>query len=161
MIRTKSRENISYWLLSIIFALVFCIELIPQGNKGDGILILKNGVVAKSIPSKPYFTSNQTICWNAFDFENDIVEIRHNGGDDGVSIHVNLIHEGVSTKLLFGSNADIDWITLDSGPIRSSPDASDGLYCQVAKEAAHAIKIQNGKIIESECKPDIISEYYK
>ena len=161
MIRTKSRENISYWLLSIIFALVFCIELIPQGNEGDGILILKNGVVAKSISSKPYFTSTVTICWNAFDFENDVVEIRHNGGEDGVSIHVNLIYEGVSTKLLFGSNANIDWITLDSGPISSSPKASDGLYCQAAKEAAYAIKIQNGKIIESECKPDITSEYYK
>ena len=122
---------------------------------------MKNGVIASAIPSKPYFTSTQTICWNAFDFENDIVEIRHNGPNDGVRIRVNLIYEGVSTKLLFGKKGTTLWITLDTGPISSDSDASNGLYCQAAKEAAHAIKIQNGKIIESECKPDIISEYYK
>ena len=106
-------------------------------------------MTASSIPSQPGFTSAVTTCWNDFNFKNDIVELRHNGGGDGVSIHVNLIKEGVSTKLLFGSNANIDWITLDNGPITS--DAKDGLYCIAAREAAYAVRIQKGNIIESQC----------
>ena len=111
-------------------------------------MILRNGVTARSIPSQSGFTSSVTTCWNDFNFKNDIVELRHNGGGDGVSIHVNLIKEGVSTKLLFGSNANIDWVILDNGPITSG---TDGLFCIAAREAAYAVKIRKGNIIQSQC----------
>ena len=145
--------------------IAFCIELIPQGNEGDGILILRNDVVESTIRSRPHFTSTQKTCWNDFDFENDIIELRYNGCNDAVTFHVNLINEGVSTKLLFGLNADIDWIALDSD-YNWGAYGDDGLYCIAHAEAAHAIKIQNGKIIESECVkprsiPEIKREYSK
>ena len=89
----------------------FCIEVTPEGtNSGDGILVLRNGVVAGSIPSKPDFTETRKFYFGDFDFKNDIIELRHNGGNDGTTIHVDLIDQAVSTRVLFGSNADIDWI---------------------------------------------------
>ena len=111
---------------------------------------MKNDVVEATIPAKPNFTSTRKTCWDDFYFQNDIVEIRHNGGDDGVSIKVNLINQGVSTKLLFGSNADIDWIILDSDQ-NDGNYGDDGNWCLSSNEAAYAVKIQNGQIIQSQC----------
>ena len=151
----------TFFYIDYILFIAFCIELIPQGNDGDGILILKNGVVESSIRPKPHFASTQTTCWNDFDFQNDIVELRHIGGNDGVSFHVNLIKEGVAKKMLFGSNADIDWIVLDSD-LNGGNYGDDGFYCLALKEAAYAIKIKNGNLIESECvKPVFISKCYQ
>ena len=115
---------------------------------------MRNGVVAGSIPSKPDFTETRKFYFGDFDFKNDIIELRHNGGNDGTTIHVDLIDQGVSTRLLFGSNADIDWIRLDSD--FSDPQFQyDGWFCTATREGAYAIKIQNGIIIESECiKPE-------
>ena len=85
---------------------------------------------------------------------NDIFEIRHNGGDDGASIHVSIVDEGTRTDLLFGPNADLDSITMDSSSVWSAVahiPGRDGNYCLKESEAASSIKFQNGVIIESEC----------
>ena len=128
----------------------YCIEVIPEGNGGDELLILQNDQVRLTIPDHPDFTETQTVCFDSFDLENDIFEIRHNGPTtkDGVSIHVNLNYQDVTTQLLFGPNADLDFITLDAS---SGPSSIDGWYCKPEHEAAGTVKIQNNAIIESSC----------
>ena len=126
----------------------YCIEVIPEGNGGDEILILQNDQVRLTIPPHPNFTETQTVCFDSFDLENDVFEIRHNHGPngphDGVSIHVNLNYRDVTTQLLFGQNADLDHIILDSS-------FNDGWWCRPDSEATGTVKIQNSAIIESIC----------
>ena len=128
----------------------YCIEVIPEGNGGDELLILQNDQVRLTIPD--YFTETQTVCFNSYNLENDIFEIRHNGPNDGVSIHVNLNHGDVTTQLLFGPNADLDFITMDALLNGGATLMSvDGWYCRPEHEATGTIKIQNNAIIESSC----------
>ena len=92
-------------------------------------------------------------CFNKNDdpnVANDIFEIRHAGGNDGTSIHVSIIDEETREDLLFGQNADIDYIIID-GPSDSSGTGLDGFMCYDDREATSSLKIQNGVIIESEC----------
>ena len=70
---------------------------------------------------------------------NDIVELR-SGGWDAVTISVNLIHNGTTTRLRFGENEDLNEMSMDSFN-----------KCSVNREVAVAIKIQNGVIIKSPC----------
>ena len=125
----------------------YCIEVRPRGNTGNEILILQNDQVNFTIPAR--FGETQTACFDSFDLQNDIFELRHNGPGDGVSIFVNLIQGEVTTPLFFGTNADVDWVMMDNSidPIRSD----DGLYCMQLREAARSVKIQNNIIIESSC----------
>ena len=88
-------------------------------------------------------TEDYSRCFDKNDYPNvanDIFEIRA-GGDDGIGIHVSIIDEETRKDLLFGQNAGIDFITIDS----------NGNYCYDDREAAASIKIQNGAIIESKC----------
>ena len=98
-------------------------------------------------------TEDYSRCFDKNDYPNvanDIFEIRHAGGDDGTGIHVSIIDEETRKDLLFGQNADIDFIIIDSS-IGSTPTGKDGNYCYDDREGAASIKIQNGAIIESEC----------
>ena len=98
-------------------------------------------------------TEDYSRCFDKNDYPNvanDIFEIRHAGGDDGTGIHVSIIDEETRKDLLFGQNADIDFIIIDSS-IGSSQTGTDGNYCYDYREGAASIKIQNGAIIESEC----------
>ena len=63
------------------------------------------------------------------------------GGDDGVAVNVNIDNAGTKTKLLFGSNVDLESVRIDG----------DTLSCTQTEETAYAIKIQNGVIIKSQC----------
>ena len=96
-------------------------------------------------------------CFNKNDepnVANDIFEIRHASGNDGASIHVSIVDEGTRTDLLFGPNADLDSITMDSSWVWAAVahiPGRDGNYCLEGSEAASFIKFQNGAIIESEC----------
>ena len=119
----------------------YCIEVIPQGNEGNSILILRNDQVVDITPGLPNFKTSHKICFENFDQQNDILELRHSGGNDGVTISVNLIYQGVTSQLLFGLKADLTWIKIDG----------DGLKCKKDVEAAYTLRILNGKIIESEC----------
>ena len=119
----------------------YCIEVIPQGNQGNSILILQNGQVVDITPGLSNFENNHLICFEDFDLQSDIFELRHSGGNNGVTISVNLIYQGVTSQLLFGIQADLTWIKIDG----------DGLQCKTDVEAAFTLRIKNGKIIESEC----------
>ena len=105
------------------------------------------------------FFSDFTRCFNKNDepnVANDIFEIRHASGNDGASIHVSIVDEGTRTDLLFGPNADLDSITMDSSSVWAAVahiPGSDGNYCLEGSEAASTIKFQNGVIIESQCFP--------
>ena len=97
-------------------------------------------------------TEDFSRCFDKNDYPNvanDIFGIRA-GGDDGIGIHVSIIDEETRKDLLFGQNADIDFIIIDSS-IGSSQTGTDGNYCYDYREGAASIKIQNGAIIESKC----------
>ena len=119
----------------------YCIEIIPGPNSGDSLSILKNDEYVGRTPAKRSFIKSHNQCFNSFDVENDILELKR-GGDDGVEISVNLVNNGIISKLQFGRNADLDLIEIDS-----SHDA-----CGESFESANAIRIQNGVIIKSACQ---------
>ena len=102
---------------------------------------MRNDQVVDITPGLPNFKTSHKICFENFDQQNDILELRHSGGNDGVTISVNLIYQGVTSQLLFGLKADLTWIKIDG----------DGLKCKKDVEAAYTLRILNGKIIESEC----------
>ena len=104
-------------------------------------MILRNDQVVDITPGFPNFVNNHQICFDNFDLQNDIFELRHSGGNNGVTISVNLIYQGVTSQLLFGLDADLSSIKIDG----------DGLKCKINVEASYNLRILNGKIIESEC----------
>ena len=119
----------------------YCIEVIRKGSDhGDAILVLKNDQIIDTIPGQNFVDIHLT-CLNHFDFENDILQLRHSGGTDGVMIHVNLINKGETQKLLFGKNANLDWFFIDSYHAN----------CHENVETTKEIQIKNGFIIKSEC----------
>ena len=117
----------------------YCIELNPE-DKGEAIDILKNDEIVDTTPAFDEFVASHLTCFDSFDLEHDIFELR-NGGVDGVSLAINLINGDVSTSLKFGFNGDLTKITIDGNQ----------LYCRGDAEAASAIRIQNGNVIDSEC----------
>ena len=123
-------------------------DIIPMANKGEKFSLLRSGVFIKTIPEN--FASTIRTCFDYFDFKNEILTLYFNGFGVGVHIHVDLINEGVTTRLLFGSNAEVDYISLDS-TYNTGAYGENGLYCLTTREATDVLKIQNGKIIESEC----------
>ena len=73
---------------------------------------------------------------------NDIIELR-NTGNDGSDISINLINNGVPFQLEgFGPGANLNYIEIDG----------DNNICRYDVEASSFLKIQNGKILESECR---------
>ena len=92
-------------------------------------------------PSLDNFVSPHTKCFGAFDIKNDIIELR-NDGIDAVSIYVDSIHEGITTRLLFGQNKNIQKLVIDGHFPK----------CDENEEVATHIRIKNGSINESTCK---------
>ena len=60
------------------------------------------------------------------------------GGADGVKVNVNLINNGVTKQLRFGSNKNLPGVRIDG----------DQYECTDSAETTYAIKIRNGEIIE-------------
>ena len=118
----------------------YCIELIPRGNRGNAVVILKNDEIVDTTPALNNFVANHLTCFDSFDLENDIFELR-NGGDDAVSVAINLINRGVSKTLKFGLNIDLTATAIDG----------DHLYCREDAEVSSSIRIRNGEIIKSQC----------
>ena len=115
--------------------------MIPKGNRGNAISILKNDQIVDTTPDQNDFVSTHITCFDSYDLENDIFELRHSGGNNDVSIFVNIVHEGVTSQLLFGSKLDLTWINIDG----------DDLECLTNKESTNFIRIKNKNIIESQC----------
>ena len=101
---------------------------------------MKNDEVVSTTPAFSEFDKAQTICFDLFDVEKDIIELRGTG-NNGREISINLIDEGVTTQLLFGPNADKPWIYIDDNQIECTSD----------EESTNVLKIQNGVIIQSAC----------
>ena len=118
----------------------YCIELTPTNNKGNAVGILRNDKIVDTTPAFDDFVAKHVTCFDSFDLKNDILELR-NGGIDAVTLAINLRNKGVSTSLKFGLNGDLTTIAIDQ----------NSLYCNEDGEAASTIRIQNGKVIESEC----------
>ena len=110
-------------------------------NRGNAILVLKNDRIVDEIPEHNNFVDVHKTCFDHYDVRNDVFELRHSGGNDGVTIHVNLINKGEVNQLLFGSNANLDWFFIDENLAN----------CHENVETAPAIKIKDGSIIKSEC----------
>ena len=73
---------------------------------------------------------------------NDIIELR-NTGNDGVDITINLINNGTTSQFEgFGLYANLNFIAIDG----------DYNQCRHNVEASSFLKIQNGKIVESQCR---------
>ena len=83
----------------------YCIEVIPDSNKGNEISILKNNQVVDKTPRLNDFNDAHRTCFDSFLPSHDIIELR-NGGKNGVKISLNLINHGITTQLFFGKNAD-------------------------------------------------------
>ena len=105
---------------------------------------MKNEEVISTIPALSEFDKPQTICFNLLDVEKDIIELRSTG-NNGREISINLIDGGVTTQLLFGSNADEPWIYIDGNLIQCTSDGPED------EESTNVLKIQNGIIIQSAC----------
>ena len=86
------------------------------------------------------FNAAHRTCFDLFFPSHDTIELQ-NGGIDGVRISLNEINNGRSTQLLFGQNADLTSVVIDG----------NNKKCSEQNEITPAIKINDGKIIESEC----------
>ena len=96
-------------------------------------------------PDFDNFVTPHTKCFGTFDIENDIIELR-NDGIDAVSIYVDSIHEGNTTRLLFGQNKNIQKLVIDGHFPK----------CDQNEEVATHIKIKNGSIYVSACKSKLV-----
>ena len=119
----------------------YCLEITQRNNKGAAISILKNDQVVDIIPAQRTKGAIHMKCFDTFDVENDILELRPKG-TDGVDISVNLNNNGTITKLLFGPDGSMDWIELDTSHARCTQGES---------ESSQFVKIQNGHVIKSQC----------
>ena len=129
----------------------YCLEIQSAGNIGNDLLILRND---QEIDTLQRAFEDYYRCFDKNDepnIANDIFEIRHSNGDDGVNLHISIVDEETRTELLFGLNADQDSIFLDSSYGSLAGQSGDGHYCLADGEGASSIKFQNGVIIESEC----------
>ena len=115
--------------------------MIPKGNRGNAISIVKNDQIVDTTPDQNDFVSTHITCFDSYDLENDIFEIRHSGGNNGVTIYVNIVHEGITSQLFFGSKMDLSWVTIDG----------DDLKCLENIESTNSIRIKNRNIIDSQC----------
>ena len=118
----------------------YCLEIEQRSNTGNAISILKNDQIVDEISA---YRTNGMIhrkCFDTFDVENDILELRPKG-TDGVSISIYLNNNGTITQLLFGIDVNVNWIELDDSHPR----------CSIDSESAQFVKIQNGHVIQSHC----------
>ena len=118
----------------------YCIKVTPHSNKGDEIFILKNDQVVDATPALNDFNQAHSTCFDLFFPNLDIIELR-NGGVNGVRISLDLIYNGSSTQLLFGHNADLTSVVIDG----------NNNACSEQNEITSAIRIHDGRILESEC----------
>ena len=84
------------------------------------------------------FNGAHRTCFDLFFPSHDIIELR-NGGTNGVRISVKLVNNG--TQLLFGKNADLTSVVIDG----------NNEQCSEKNEITSAIRIHDGRIIESAC----------
>ena len=91
-------------------------------------------------PALNDFTETHRTCFDSFLPSQDIIELR-NGGTDGVRISLEVFHDGSSTQLFFGENADKTSVFIDG----------DNNHCGEQDENTSTIRIYDGRIIESEC----------
>ena len=87
------------------------------------------------------FNEAHRTCFDSFLLSHDIIELR-NGGQNGVRISLKQINSGNSTQFFFGENDDLTSVVIDG----------NNNHCSEQNEITSSIIIQNGRIIESECK---------
>ena len=121
----------------------------PSGNQGNEVYVFQNDKLVDEIPGFSKFDKPHRTCFEYFDLKNDVFELRHSGGNDAVTMSVNLLLNGFITILHFGLEADLPSIALDS----------DHLGCGKNSEVTHFIKIQNNKIMRSECVGSLFNNY--
>ena len=92
-------------------------------------------------PALNDFIETHRTCFDLFFPSHDIIELR-NGGKDGVRISLEVFHNGSSTQLFFGENADLTSVVIDE----------NNNACGEQNEITSAIKIHDGKIIKSQCE---------
>ena len=86
------------------------------------------------------FNEAYRTCFDSFLPSHDIIKLQ-NGGKNGVRISLELINNGIRTRLFFGHNADLSSVVVDGNNNK----------CTEQNEITSAIKIHDGRIIESEC----------
>ena len=91
-------------------------------------------------PALNDFIETHRTCFDLFLPSHDIIELR-NGGIDGVRISLEVFHDGSSTQLFFGENADLTSVFIDG----------NNNLCSEEDENTSTIRIYDGRIIESEC----------
>ena len=91
-------------------------------------------------PALNDFIETHRTCFDLFLPSYDIIELR-NGGQDGVRISLELIHNGISTQLFFGENADLTSVVIDE----------NNNACGEQDEITSSIRIYDGRIIDSAC----------
>ena len=105
---------------------------------------MKNDKVVSTTPSLSDFDKTQTICFDLFDVQKDIIELRSTG-NNGREISINLIDGEGTKQLLFGPNADEPWIYIDGNLKQCTSDGTED------EESTNVLKIQNGNVIQSSC----------
>ena len=130
----------------------YCIELTPLGNRGNKVLIFKDLTVIDSTPAFFAFDKPHKTCFNSIDVEKDIIELRHEGGSNAVTISIKLINKGHAQQLYFGPSADKIGIAIDGNNFQCSEKGHHvpGHVPDIG-EVAFSVEIQNGTIIRSQC----------
>ena len=105
---------------------------------------MKNDAVVSTTPSFSDFVKTQTTCFDLFDVQKDIIELRSTG-NDGREISINLIDREGTKQLFFGPNADEPWIYIDGNLNQCTSDGTE------KEESTNVLKIQNGIVIQSPC----------
>ena len=126
----------------------YCIKLTSVcigACRGDAIKILHNDQFVNEIPSGNF--GNHTHCFESFELMNDIIELQSTG-TNGADISINLINNGVASQLNgFGLDANLNFIEIDGDLARCNQDI----------ESARFLKINNGKILKSQCIGELTS----
>ena len=86
------------------------------------------------------FNEAHRTCFDLFLPSHDTIELR-SSGLNGVRVSLKLIHNEVTSQLFFGQNADLNSVVIDG----------NNNQCSEQREITSAIRIHDGRIIESEC----------
>ena len=96
--------------------------------------------MVSTTPGFDDFNEAHRTCFDLFLPSHDTIELR-SGGLNGVRVSLQLIHNEVTSQLFFGQNADLTSVVIDG----------NNNQCSDQREITSAIRIHDGRILESEC----------
>ena len=121
----------------------YCFKITATGNEKQNISLSRNMEVielSKKLEGEKWY---YLTCFDFFNIQKDIIEIRNKGDKDvsSIIVSVKIIDKGKPHDLKFGLNKNIDVISINE----------KNQSCTTSFEEAAFILIKNGTVIWSEC----------